>query len=152
MDREVKASATPGVAGNSDGTAIHPLAMLGLALLSWLGAYYHTSTELGLGPLRPENSGPALVGLGLFMGWWRSSGSQRLWTWLLMAWTVGAHLLVGAVLSVLPLALLPFQPEQSLAHYRSHLIYGLAQLPLMIVLVISLAKRGKPAAGIVDAS
>lgn len=33
--------------------------------------------------------------------------------------------------SVLPFGFLPFAPEQSISHYLSHLIYALAQLPLL---------------------
>lgn len=105
-----------------------------LTLLSWLGAYIHTTIELQLPVWRPENSLPALVGLVLFLGWWRQPHRRRLWTWLLLAWTAGAHLLLGAVLSVVPLPLWPFYPEQSAGHYVSHVIYGVAQLPLIWVL------------------
>ncbi|MGA9533935.1 MAG: hypothetical protein WBR18_14540 [Anaerolineales bacterium] len=121
------------------GVMASPILVFSLVLVSWLGAFYHTRTELGLGPLRPENSLPALVGVGMFLSWWRSANSRRLWTWLLLAWTAGAHLFVGALLSVLPLAVLPFSPEQSIGHYSSHLVYGLAQMPLIIVLVRSLS-------------
>ena len=41
------------------------------------------------------------------------------------------HLIGGAIISVLPLEALPFEPEQSLEHYFSHLVYGLGQLPLI---------------------
>lgn len=105
-----------------------------LTFLSWLGAYVHTTLELGLPVWRPENSGPALVGLVLFLGWWRQPLRRGLWRWLLLAWTVVGHLLLGAVLSVLPLPLWPFLPEQSLAHYLSHALYAAAQLPLIWVL------------------
>ena len=39
--------------------------------------------------------------------------------------------LIGGVLSVFPLAFLPFVPEQSPQHYISHLLYALCQLPLI---------------------
>jgi hypothetical protein len=105
-----------------------------LAFLSWLGAYVHTTLELALPVWRPENSVPALVGLVLFLGWWRQADRRGLWRWLLLAWTVGGHLMLGAVLSVLPLPLWPFLPEQSLTHYLSHALYAAAQLPLIWVL------------------
>lgn len=105
-----------------------------LTFLSWLGAYIHTTMELQLPVWRPENSVPALIGLVLFLGWWRQPGRRRLWTWLLLAWTAGGHLVIGALLSVLPLPLWPFVPEQSAGHYISHVIYGIAQLPLIWVL------------------
>jgi len=102
-----------------------------LTFLSWLGAYTHTTMELQLPVWRPENSFPALVGLVLFLGWWRQPARRRVWSWLLLAWTAGAHLFVGALLSVLPLPILPFVPEQSAGHYLSHVIYGIAQFPLI---------------------
>jgi hypothetical protein len=105
-----------------------------LIFLSWSGTYIHTAVELQLPVWRPENSFPALVGLVLFVGWWRQPQRRRLWTWLLLGWTAGAHLMLGAVLSVLPLPLWPFYPEQSAGHYAAHLIYGVAQLPLIWVL------------------
>lgn len=105
-----------------------------LTLLSWLGAYVHTTMELQLPVWRPENSFPALVGLALFLSWWRQDQRRQLWAWLLLTWTAGGHLLAGALLSVLPLPFLPFVPEQSAGHYLSHVIYGIAQLPLIWVL------------------
>ena len=82
---------------------------------------------------RPEYIFPSLISLLLFLGWWKQPQRRRLWGRLLLAWT-GIHLLVGAILSVLPLPIWPFYPEQSLRHYFSHVIYGIAQLPLMWVL------------------
>ena len=54
-------------------------------------------------------------------------------TWIaLFAW--GAMNLVGGgILSVLPLGLLPFQPEQSLGHYGVHVVYTLAEVSLVLV-------------------
>ena len=111
-----------------------------LTFLSWLGAYLHTTFELQLPVWRPENSVPALVGLVLFLGWWRQSQRRDVWAWLLLAWTGGGHLLLGALLSVLPLPFLPFVPEQSAGHYFSHVIYGIAQLPLIWVLWAEIRK------------
>lgn len=102
-----------------------------LAFLSWLGSYIHTTMELQLPVWRPENSVPFLVGLVLFLGWWQQRERRNVWTWLLLAWTAGGHLFIGALLSVLPLAVWPFVPEQSAGHYLSHVIYGVAQLPLI---------------------
>ena len=102
-----------------------------LVFLSWLGAYIHTTIELELPVWRWENSFPALIGLVLFLGWWKQSNRRRLWAWLLLGWTFGAHLLIGAILSVLPIPLWPFYPAQAIGHYVSHVIYGVAQLPLI---------------------
>jgi len=58
---------------------------------------------------------------------------HRLASWLLLGWgwlqAVG-----GGLLSVLPLPLWPFQPEQTPAHYALHAIYATLQAPLLITL------------------
>jgi hypothetical protein len=54
-------------------------------------------------------------------------------TWLApFAW--GAlNLVAGGILSVLPVGLFPFQPDQSLEHYGVHAIYALTGVPLVVV-------------------
>jgi hypothetical protein len=104
--------------------------MAGLALVSWVGMLVHNLVELpDLAWYRPEYVFPSLFSLLLFVGWWKAPG-RDVWGWLMFAWA-GMHLVIGAVLSVLPLAIWPFVPEQSLGHYLSHVIYGLAQIPLL---------------------
>lgn len=119
---------------------VNSVRVAAFTFLSWLGAYIHTTQELALPVWRPENSFPALVGLVLYLGWWRQPQRRRLWAWLLLAWTAVGHLLLGAILSVLPLPLWPFTPEQSLNHYFSHLIYAVAQAPLIVVLLLQKEK------------
>ena len=46
-------------------------------------------------------------------------------------WAVLVIVFGGA--SVLPLPIWPFTPEQTVSHYTAHLIYALAQLPLLWV-------------------
>jgi hypothetical protein len=77
---------------------------------------------------RPEYSAPTLTWLALFLIWllvpdarWPSN--------LLFVW--GAISLAGAVITVLPLPILPFRPEQSLRHYGVHIIYAVTQLPIL---------------------
>jgi hypothetical protein len=54
-------------------------------------------------------------------------------TWLaLFAWSA-LNLVAGGILSVLPIGLFPFQPDQSLEHYVVHVIYTLTGLPLVLV-------------------
>lgn len=52
----------------------------------------------------------------------------------LVAWVL-LNLVGGGVLSVLPLAILPFIPEQSGGHYAAHLVYAVAQVPLLLIAV-----------------
>jgi len=37
------------------------------------------------------------------------------------------------LVTVLPLPILPFEPEQSATHYLAHLVYALGQVPLLVV-------------------
>ena len=38
-----------------------------------------------------------------------------------------------SLVTVLPLPILPFEPEQSATHYLAHLVYALGQVPLLVV-------------------
>jgi hypothetical protein len=109
-------------------------------LLSWLGEYTHNLRELPqLTLLSPENSLTALIAVVLLGVWWwaplRRTGSLLLWLWAAL------HLVGGGVVSVLPLAVLPFDPPQTLDHYLAHLVYGLAQIPLLVVMTGALHSR-----------
>ena len=42
-------------------------------------------------------------------------------------------MVVGGLLTVLPLPVLPFVPEQSVGHYAVHVVYAVGQLPLVLV-------------------
>ncbi|MEJ2707308.1 MAG: hypothetical protein P8074_06810 [Anaerolineales bacterium] len=111
-----------------------------LVTLSWLGEVLHNAVELPqLTLLSPENLFPALVSVALFLVWWRTP-DKRAPAMLLFLWG-GIHLLFGAILSVLPLPFLPFIPEQTTRHYLSHLLYGLAQLPLLVMMALSIRQR-----------
>ena len=105
-----------------------------LMALSWLGLYIHNALSLpALTLLSPENSVIALIAVCLVIGWWLLRG-QRIAAALLLGW--GAlHLVGGAVVTVIPFPFLPFVPEQTVAHYLAHLVYGLAQLPLIAAMI-----------------
>ncbi|HNP70982.1 MAG TPA: hypothetical protein PLO33_03215 [Kouleothrix sp.] len=99
--------------------------------LAWLGFFIHNIADLpGQSLLSPETGLPTLVYLVLWLAWWRFPG-QRLTLWMLLGW--GLVSLIGGGLSVLPFPFLPFYPEQSLRHYVFHVVYGAAQLPLIVV-------------------
>ena len=98
-------------------------------VLAWLGMYIHNVADLpNLALTSPENSLPGLAWVVLFLVWWALPG-RRLPTGLLFRW--GALNLVGGFASVLPLAILPFRPEQSLRHYTFHVLYAATQLWLL---------------------
>lgn len=108
-------------------------------VLSWLGEVIHNAVELpALTVLSPANSLPALVSLILFVGWWLLP-YKRLTAVLLIVWGI-LHLVGGAIITVIPFSFLPFFPEQSLRHYAAHVVYGLAQLPLIGVMISQLRR------------
>jgi hypothetical protein len=103
-------------------------------LLSWLGEYVHNMVDLPqLTLLSPENSIPALISALLFLAWWRLP-YNRMTTLALLGWAF-LHLIGGAVLTIIPFDFLPFYPAQTPTHYLMHVIYGAAQLPLIIALI-----------------
>ena len=111
----------------------HVVRMAAWVVLSWLGLYLHNSAELPrLTVLSPENSLSALLAGVLFAAWWVRSRSRAA-TVALLAWGL-LHLIGGGILSVLPLELLPFAPEQTTRHYVVHGVYAAAQLPLILAM------------------
>jgi hypothetical protein len=105
-----------------------------LLALSWLGLFVHNSIELpSLNLLSPENSLPALVAVLLFIVWWLLP-TRRLAAALLLVWGL-LHLVGGAIVTVIPFSFLPFVPEQDFTHYLAHFLYGLAQLPLIGMMI-----------------
>ena len=102
--------------------------------LSWLGEVIHNRIELpGLTLLSPENSITALVSVFLFLIW-SFLPSRRIPGLLLLLWAM-IYFIGGGIISVIPFQFLPFYPEQSMAHYLTHLLYGLAQLPLIVIML-----------------
>lgn len=82
----------------------------------------------------------AIFGLFALLAWGRPANAVVYV--LLLAWAV-LNLVGGGILSVLPLGLFPFEPEQSLGHYGAHVIYAVAQLPLVVVAARALSRRGR---------
>ena len=94
--------------------------------------------------LRPETAIPLAI-FGLFALLACARPANAVAHVLLLAWAL-LNLVGGGILSVLPVGLFPFQPEQSLEHYGAHVIYALAQLPLVVVAARALSRRGHGAA------
>jgi hypothetical protein len=116
-----------------------------LLALSWLGLFVHNSIELpALNLLSAENSLPALVAVLLFAGWWFLP-TRRLAAALLLVWGL-LHLVGGAIVTVIPLSFLPFVPDQNFTHYFAHFLYGLAQLPLIGVMIHQIRQLPKTGA------
>ena len=93
--------------------------------------FVHNLYELPIGVLAIENSGPLVVAVLLLVAYLVAPTSMVV-LGLIAAWAA-LNLMVGGILTVLPLPFLPFQPEQSLSHYLVHVVYSLGQLPLMAV-------------------
>jgi hypothetical protein len=108
--------------------------LMAFALLAWLGMVLHNIVDLpALTLLSPENSLPALVSALLVSGWWLLPWKRAVAA-ALLAWSL-LHLIGGAFLSVLPLPIWPFTPAQTFMHYAMHFVYGVAQLPLIWLLL-----------------
>lgn len=102
-------------------------------LLSLVGLMAHNALEFGGRGLLALETGTVPVVLvqgAVYVGWWRLP-NLRAWLFGLLGALALLHLVGGALISVLPLPIMPFEPEQSLSHYLSHLIYGVTQLPLL---------------------
>jgi len=102
---------------------------------SALGMAFHTIREFGYSGLWSLGTGmiPVVgVQITLFVVWWLSPRA-RTRAGIALVLTGVLQLIGGAILSVLPLSFLPFMPEQSLSHYLSHVVLGIAQIPLIVV-------------------
>ena len=99
--------------------------------LSWGAMLAHNLYELPLSPVDPENSGPlavaALIGLAYAKG-----PQARAIVAAALGWGV-LNLVIGGIVTVLPLPVLPFAPEQSLTHYAAHVLYTAGQVPLVVL-------------------
>jgi len=100
------------------------------AAISWLGFLVHNVADLpGQTLLSPETLWPTLVTVALVVAY--AVGWRRVAVVGLLVWA--ALNLVGGALSVLPLPVLPFEPEQTLRHYSFHVLYAVTQIPLLVV-------------------
>jgi hypothetical protein len=108
-------------------------------VLSWLGFLTHNLADLpDTNPLIPETLYPTIAYLVMLLAWLIRPG--RFTAALLLFWT-GLNFLGGGIVSVLPLAFLPFAPAQTLYHYGFHVLYALTQVPALILLIRYLRRR-----------
>lgn len=108
-------------------------------VVSWLGLFAHNLADLpARALLGAETIGPTAVYLLLGAG--LPSPARRVAGWLLLGWG-WLHRVGGAVLSVLPVPLWPYRPEQTLRHYAFHALYGVAQIPLLVVATRQVRRR-----------
>ena len=109
--------------------------MGGAIAVSIIGVLTHNTREFGLMSVFVSGNGElavVVVWVSAFAVWWRVANVRTLAVWFLVGLAL-LNLLVGAILTALPVTFLPFQPEQSLEHYVSHIVYGVAQLPLILI-------------------
>lgn len=106
-------------------------------VLSGAGHPIHNVQEFGLGVLAGvETLLPVGITVLLIAAVRRRTSQGVLLVvgmWALVVLVVGGG-------SVFPLALLPFEPEQSAAHYITHAVYALLQLPLLAATSIAWAE------------
>jgi hypothetical protein len=103
---------------------------------SWVAMLAHNQFELPLSPIDIENTGPLLVDLALLTAYWRRPTSRVVLV-AILCWAL-LNLVIGGLVTVLPLPLLPFAPEQSLSHYLAHVVYAAGQVPLVLLSMASL--------------
>ena len=110
------------------------MAMVAAVIVSALGMAFHTVREFGWPGLWNPATGmlPVLALQGALLVLWLRADRKRGLTKVLLATGV-IQLVGGAIISVLPLPILPYAPDQSVQHYVSHIGYGIAQLPLIWV-------------------
>ena len=100
-------------------------------VLAWAGMAVHDAVELPeLIPASPEFLVPTAIyviaGAAFLITGTRASAI------VLVGWVL-LNLVVGGILSVLPLSVFPFVPEQSLGHYLVHACDAVAQVPLLVI-------------------
>ena len=91
----------------------------------------HNLYELPLAPIDLQNSGPVFVAVLIGVAYVLQPMSKAVAA-AALGWGV-LNLVIGGIVTVLPLPILPFVPEQSLAHYGAHVIYTIGQVPLVIL-------------------
>lgn len=106
---------------------------------SWGSMLAHNLYSLPLAPIDMENSGPLIVAAGLLAAYWLRPNSRPV-TVAILAWAL-LNLVVGGIITVLPLPFLPFEPEQSVNHYLAHVAYSLGQVPLTALTLAALRRE-----------
>ena len=107
------------------------VAMAAALTLSAASMLAHNLYELPLSPIDLENSGPiafaAILGVAYAL-----RPESKVVAAAALGWGV-LNLVIGGIVTVLPLSILPFAPEQSVTHYAAHVVYALGQVPLVVV-------------------
>ena len=107
------------------------VAMAAVLALSALSMLAHNLYELPLSPIDLENSGPIILAVILGVAYALRPDSKAVAA-AALGWGI-LNLVIGGIVSVLPLSILPFVPEQSVTHYGAHVVYALGQIPLIVL-------------------
>jgi hypothetical protein len=116
------------------------------AAFAWVGLWLHELVRvprlLGFTPDGDLLMVPILAALVFWR--LRDAGRQRAPSIALAGYAAVG--LLGAIITVLPLGLMRFTPEQTVAHYLAHAAYAASQLPLLAITAKELwnpqARRG----------
>lgn len=111
--------------------AVSRVAMAAALTVSALSMLAHNLYELPLSPIDLENSGPILFAAILGVAYALRPDSKAVAA-AALGWGV-LNLVIGGIVSVLPLSILPFMPEQSVTHYGAHVVYTFGQVPLVLL-------------------
>jgi hypothetical protein len=107
-------------------------AVLATSAIAACGMLAHNVLELGPAFLvDPQTLIPLAIFAALAILAARETAGRATWV-ALFAWSA-LNLFAGGILSVLPIGLFPFQPDQSLGHYSVHVAYTLSGVPLVLV-------------------
>lgn len=113
---------------------MRPVSRVAMAValaVSALSMLAHNLYELPLSPIDLENSGPIAFAALLAVAYAMRPDSKAAAA-AAFGWGV-VNLVIGGIVSVLPLSILPFVPEQSIAHYGAHVVYAVGQIPLVVL-------------------
>jgi hypothetical protein len=107
------------------------VAMAAALAASALSMLAHNLYELPLTPIDVENSGPIAFAVILGVAY-AIRPDAKVVTGVLLVWGC-LNLVIGGLVSVLPVPILPFVPEQSVEHYAAHVVYTVGQVPLVVL-------------------
>ncbi len=107
------------------------VAMAAALTVSAVSMLAHNLYELPLSPIDLENSGPIAFAVILGVSYALRPDSRAVAA-VALGWGV-LNLVIGGIVSVLPLSILPFVPEQSVTHYAAHVVYAIGQVPLVVL-------------------
>jgi hypothetical protein len=109
------------------------LALAGV--LAWCGIWFHDFREFpGTGGVTPDSVAEGLVYAGLIL---LVARTQHTWLPHAVLLAISLLLTVGTAVSVLPLPVWPWVPDQSFAHYANHAVAATAQVPLIILAMLA---------------